>query len=311
MEFDRDKLNTELLKDFDKTGERKMKKPEIDLDSEPGVPIKILVPLIFIIAITFGVYAWKTDKFVINNSDEKEVPIIRADKEPVRVTPNDPGGMYIANRDKLIYETISNKRDNSLPKVVKILPRHEEPVKRENIKKAKEELFESLPEKLEKQIKEIDELKIAARIPTKEKESKVIKKQELLSTDLKVLDEDMVSSKDSNKNENPITVDDIKNVPVPSIRTRGVVKPKEIKGGTKIQLGSFRTEGDVKKNWKSIKKKHSSLLGKFSLNTQKADLGDRGIFYRLRVGSLKNESEARKLCQKLIEQNQGCFVVKK
>ena len=89
------------------------------------------------------------------------------------------------------------------------------------------------------------------------------------------------------------------------------MEPKKSNNGVIVQLGSFRTEGDVEKNWQIIKKKHGSLLGELQLNTQKADLGDKGIFYRLRVGSLSNESDARTLCKKLIEQKYGCFVVKK
>jgi cell division septation protein DedD len=312
MEFDREKLKAEYLKDFDDSEvEDVHQKPEIDLDSEPGIPIKLLFPLVIIVVIVAGVFAWKTGSFSFNVHDDGEVPVIKAQKDPVRIKPEEPGGMYIANRDKLIYETISNDEEKSLPKVVKILPRHEEPVEREDIQKKANEVFATLPSRLETKLIGNENEEKQAQVASSDVDSgkkEIIKKQELLANELSVEKKDNEPAKETKES---ITVADIKNVPTPSIRSRGVIEPKKSKNGIKVQLGSFRTEGDVQKNWRNIKKKHSSLLDGFELNTEKADLGDKGVFYRLRVGVLENESEARKLCKKLIEQNQGCFVVKK
>ncbi|PIR39529.1 MAG: hypothetical protein COV35_03185 [Alphaproteobacteria bacterium CG11_big_fil_rev_8_21_14_0_20_39_49] len=315
MEFNREKLKEELLKSFDDNPKQPSaagKKPEIDLESEPGIPVKILLPFVVIVAIVGGVYAWKSGKLSFDSSWSGEAVVIKADTTPIRVKPEEPGGMYIANRDKLIYDTISDKDDNSLPKVVKILPRHEEPVEREDIAEKAEELFASLPSKIVEDKPEEMVEKTAAAENEKVESPDVIKKQELLSSDVNVVEADVIEPAEEVRGVlESITVDDIKNVPTPSIRSRGVVEPKKSNNGIIIQLGSFRTEGDVEKNWQVIKKKHGSLLGELQLNTQKADLGDKGIFYRLRVGSLNNESDARTLCKKLIEQKQGCFVVKK
>lgn len=337
MEFDRNKLQTELLKNFEEKPEmsekpevnivhENTKRPEIDINSEPGVPVRILFPLIVIVIIVFGVYAWKTDKFAIDSKDGEKVPVIKADTNDIRSVPADPGGMYIANRDKLIYETISNNDDKKLPKVVKILPEHEEPIARDDIKQGEvdstEEVVEEVAQKPVK-MQELEKVEVQnlsqaeAKVDVSKSEvledKKIVKKQELLSNDVAVLKEnaDGFSNVKEKKVEPPITVADIKNVQVPSPQTRAVSEPKKNNKGAKIQLGAFKSEADVDKNWSSIKKKHDSLLKDLQINVEKADLGDKGVFYRLQVGSIDNESEARKLCQKLIEQNQGCFVVKK
>lgn len=346
MEFDRDKLQTELLKDFEKKQqaspngndlEYNTKKTEIDIDSEPGVPVRMLFPIIVLVIIVFGVYAWKTDKFAINSNDTDEVPVIKADTKEIRSVPADPGGMYIANRDKMVYEAISNNEKQKLPQVVQILPQHEEPISRDEIKQIEntpaqevtseevaqkrvvmQELEKVAVQELPKAVDNKAESTIKVATNDAKENKKIVQKQELLSTDVAVLEENEVvpSEKPTKKTEPAITVADIKNVEVPSPKTIAVSEPKKNNQvsnskGSKIQLGAFKTEADLKENWSLIKKKHDSLLEGLDFNIEKADLGDKGIFYRLQVGRLESDTDARKLCKELIEQNQGCFVVKK
>jgi hypothetical protein len=53
--------------------------------------------------------------------------------------------------------------------------------------------------------------------------------------------------------------------------------------------------------------KHASLLGGLSADIQRADLGDKGIYYRLRAGYM-GKTDAAELCAKLKAQGQGCLV---
>lgn len=364
MEFDRNELSKELLKDYS------------DDDYEFGgkrnaiIPLKFLVPLIAVVVVGFAGYAWYSDKFAVS-SDKAEVPMIRAASKPVRERPEDPGGMPIANRDKTIYDAIASDQKTELPKVIHLLPAPEEPVNREFIlsqrnsetdaqalAQANQEMIARMQESQarggevaeprEVEEKDLDagaadaeeaetsetasdkreitdeekaeaeailaqetEARKAARASedAKIKEAalayanqtlgqKVIQKTELLSADVSVADEAA-----------GLTVDNIQFVPVPVKRQNNEIVKKADKG-FRIQLGSFRTEEDVRENWSSIKKKHNSLLGDLDLHTEKADVKDKGIFYRLQLGSLSNESEARKVCKELVEAKQGCFVVK-
>src|SRR3989344_4933895 len=100
MTFNRDQLSEQLLQDFHE-------EDEDDSLEEHTSYMKIFTPLIVIGVAVFLFYAWYTDKFAISSNTE-EAPLIRADKAPVRVKPDDPGGMEIENRDKSIYDTISS-----------------------------------------------------------------------------------------------------------------------------------------------------------------------------------------------------------
>ena len=51
------------------------------------------------------------------------------------------------------------------------------------------------------------------------------------------------------------------------------------------------------------------LLGDLGAAVRRADLGAKGVFYRVRVGPLPARKEARTLCASLSERKVPCFVV--
>lgn len=86
-------------------------------------------------------------------------------------------------------------------------------------------------------------------------------------------------------------------------------KPTSI-SGIKIQLGAFRSTDEVKSVWDNLQKKNYNLLGNVNYSVEKADLGSKGVFYRLHAGPFGNRDEASITCKQLIAKGQGCFVVK-
>lgn len=80
-------------------------------------------------------------------------------------------------------------------------------------------------------------------------------------------------------------------------------KPKASTGKGLVQLGAYKSEAEAKADFTKIQKKHAALAGK-SPTINRADLGDKGIFYRLRVAT----DDAKALCAKL--SGQACMVVK-
>ncbi len=78
-----------------------------------------------------------------------------------------------------------------------------------------------------------------------------------------------------------------------------------------IQIVAVRTEERATSEWARLKKKHGDLLGGYSLNVVRADLGaDKGIFYRLRVGPIASEDVAKSLCQNLSKRKVSCLIVR-
>ncbi len=52
------------------------------------------------------------------------------------------------------------------------------------------------------------------------------------------------------------------------------------------------------------------MLGDLTLEVQRADLGDRGIFYRIRSGPFPNRATARDMCAQIKAAKLGCLVVR-
>ncbi|NJO67614.1 MAG: hypothetical protein HC826_01290 [Rhodospirillales bacterium] len=54
-------------------------------------------------------------------------PLIKADENPIKIHPEDPGGMEVQNRDKLVYSRLRGEREDGV--VERILPQPEQPVR--------------------------------------------------------------------------------------------------------------------------------------------------------------------------------------
>ncbi|MDV7338767.1 SPOR domain-containing protein [Terasakiella sp. A23] len=83
-----------------------------------------------------------------------------------------------------------------------------------------------------------------------------------------------------------------------------------VKSGYVMQLLSSKSESGVKKTWDKIKSKNGDVVNGLSSNIVKANLGEKGIYYRLRLGPVATGDEAKKICNQLKKRNVGCFIVR-
>ncbi|MGE0239699.1 MAG: SPOR domain-containing protein [Parvibaculaceae bacterium] len=79
--------------------------------------------------------------------------------------------------------------------------------------------------------------------------------------------------------------------------------------GWSVQLSSAKDEKLAWGTWEKLKARHKALGGMKPI-VIKADLGKKGIYYRLRVGGFDSQSEARSACGKLKSRGLSCFVSK-
>lgn len=77
-------------------------------------------------------------------------------------------------------------------------------------------------------------------------------------------------------------------------------------GDFMVQLSSQRSPEAARTTFRSLQRRHSAL-GEFSADIQRADLGDRGIYHRLRVGPFAR-AQANQLCQDLKSSGSDCIV---
>jgi hypothetical protein len=99
----------------------------------------------------------------------------------------------------------------------------------------------------------------------------------------------------------------------------GISEPEQAKAAAtqlpargifRIQVASVPNEEGAAQEWKRLKNIEPELLSNLSLTLSRADLGARGVFYRLQVGPLPDASEAERLCAALRDRKLGCLVVR-
>ncbi|MDF2995741.1 MAG: Sporulation domain protein [Xanthobacteraceae bacterium] len=79
-------------------------------------------------------------------------------------------------------------------------------------------------------------------------------------------------------------------------------------GGYFVQVAAQRTQGEAQSAWRATQGKFPGILGSYSANIRRADLGDRGIYYRAQVGPFNSKDQANELCQSLRAQGGDCMV---
>jgi hypothetical protein len=179
-----------------------------------------------------------------------QVPLIRADTDPVKVKPDKAGGMSIPDKDDPIYTLHPNANAAE-----HILPPPEAPAPRPTAPPPPAPVAQALPTPLPAPPQ------VAA-------------------------------------------------LPRPAAKAvEPAAKPAAAGAGMRIQLASLRTPEAARDEWERLKRENDDLLGKLTAVAVRADMGERGIYYRVEAGPLTDKAAAAKLCKALKERDLGCSLV--
>jgi cell division septation protein DedD len=77
-----------------------------------------------------------------------------------------------------------------------------------------------------------------------------------------------------------------------------------------VQVGSKKNQTDALASFADMQQKYPKLLASYRPIVQKADLGAKGTWYRLRIGPIADKTAANKLCGQLKSQGlPDCLVM--
>jgi cell division septation protein DedD len=77
-----------------------------------------------------------------------------------------------------------------------------------------------------------------------------------------------------------------------------------------VQVGSKKNQTDALASFADMQQKYPTLLANYRPMVQKADLGSKGTWYRLRIGPIADKTAATKLCGQLKSQGlPDCLVM--
>jgi cell division septation protein DedD len=81
-------------------------------------------------------------------------------------------------------------------------------------------------------------------------------------------------------------------------------------GGVLVQISSQRSEDAARATYRDLQARYPNILGSYQVNIQRADVPDRGTFYRVRVGPF-SQNDAQRLCDDLRQAGGDCVLAKR
>jgi cell division septation protein DedD len=236
------------------------------------------------LSITWYYYSPKID------ASKQILPLIKADNDPIKVKPVDPGGMVVLNMDKTIYDNL-NSNNASVPKTEKFLPTPEQPIDRAIINGEQSELNENSNDetiydssKTHKEDK-LDNSKFPINITKDIKDysnndnKKIIinnnqhKAEDVIITEKDILEQDVIHEKKSVANDNaPINL-------ITNNDNKTSKKPAKLKNESKKIIAEINH-----KDLSSINLDESKVE---NLKSKKANTSK----YRIQLASFKSQKE--------------------
>lgn len=209
--------------------------------------------------------------------ERSELPLIKAETTPYKVRPESPGGLEVPDRDKLVYGRIGG--DDAPPPVERLLPPPEAPKPPPSAEAPPPEPPADEPP-----------LSVAAAAT----ESGVPTIEEVLNAKPPPAPpKSLVAATES--------------APPPAAKP---VAATPSANGFEVQLAALRSSKQADAAWKRLGGRHADVLGRLDHRVVRADLGAKGVFYRLRVGPVASADDAKALCAILSERKVDCLVVR-
>ncbi len=78
-----------------------------------------------------------------------------------------------------------------------------------------------------------------------------------------------------------------------------------------VQIAAFRSEDQALAAWAGLATRLAAVTAGLTPDVQRADLGTRGVYYRLRAASFASREAATAVCDKLKTGGQDCLVVRR
>ena len=75
-----------------------------------------------------------------------------------------------------------------------------------------------------------------------------------------------------------------------------------------VQVGAFRSNDEAMAQWSRMQTKLGDFLAGKGPDVEVADLGERGVYHRLRVGPFSSSDDAKTYCAGLKERGQDCLI---
>ncbi len=240
-----------------------------------------------------GVFAYKQG---MRHGAESVAPVITAGPAPDKVKPTDPGGMEVPNQDKQIYDRLSPE---AAPKPVeRLLPPPETPMAPPAANTAAAQPAPPNPAASE------GSPTAGAAPPPPMPPAHPGGRAEMQPPPMEAPGAPPAPPASATRKSVPPPP------PPPAAMPAGVAQIAPAAGGRyRVQLAALRTEDQANQVIARNKRANADILAGLTLSVARADLGAKGIYYRVQAGPLGDAAMAKALCGRLKARKQGCLIV--
>jgi cell division septation protein DedD len=267
--------------------------------------IAIVAGLAVFVGILWFAYDWGMGQLEVAG-----LPVIVADTTPIKTRPADPGGIEVPNQNVAVLN--DPVPDPLQPQVERLLPPPETP---------------QLPQAAAPQDSSLAVVEELLGPPLETAAGPATKMpaagETLPSTELPAVPQAAVSVPEATPE--PVILKPVlpepqakvaQTAPEPAEAPAAVAPqvaalPAAQTGDYVVQLAALKAQASARPAWTRLQKAHPELLNDRELAIQRVDLGDRGIFYRIRAGFFADRAGALALCSALKARGQDCLVAKR
>lgn len=302
-----------------------------------GSAIKTVLFVVVAVIVGAGGWAFYGERVMtMFAGSDSEIPTLRADISPIKVRPENPGGLQVPDRDKLVYNRIQNggsATSNNGAAVERLLPPPETPLpmpKTTSIARlAAPEPTASPTISNTPKISDVTSAVKPAPAPAAPAVPKTLNELTTQSNPVPAIQKtgptrlSKQTPAAAPKATAPLAVSKVATpraaAPQPAqtakVTTRANASTSSKGAPTskvyRVQLAAARTPEAARKEWDRLRRGNLDILGDLGLSVTRIDLGgSKGVFYRLRAGPLDGDKEARALCKILAQRKIGCLVVR-
>ena len=230
-------------------------------------------------------------------------PLIRAESGPVKIPPRDAGGLQVPNQDKQVFDVLVAEAPDE--RVEQLLPPPDEPLPAPEPEPEPDPPLAALGPGAEILVAELPVVEpVLEPVPEPEPDPEPAPEPE--PEPVVVLEPAAAPAPEPEPVPDPVAAPQVE---VAVAALPDAQPDPDLLASHRIQLGSFRNEDTALAAWDSILKTNPAILEGLEPLVRQADLGDRGIFYRLQAGPLESSIVAIALCDVLKVKDVACLVI--
>jgi hypothetical protein len=228
----------------------------------------------------------------VSRDHQLSVPVIHAEDKPIKVKPQDRGGMDVPNQDKLIYDQMAAKGPPS--QAERLLPPPEQAQTPPSAATASNAASAPLPP--------------VTTAPVAKPATESAPVSAMTAGAGPILPKGVPSPVAPTSKPPAVAKQAV--APIAAPPPPANTPTARSAGGWVVQLEAVKSEAEAKSEWARLKNAHKEELADLSSDIVRVDLGAKGIYWRVRGGPL-DEAQARLLCAQLTKQSQGCLIARK